>query len=189
MAALGYPNTPSAIPTHSKKSVFSSASARRPSTSSVSSPQGIGYSPGSNTTYTTTQPSPAGSGIPSFRTLRSLLPFGPNKNATPISTSASPNTSRSPFSGFGSVRRSVTKERERKMSLTSDAIPVIAIERSKDNPVPDDTAIRRSVSLSTLEKPLLKDPSFEGPSDPFHEGSHVLSGMSNFFPFDLRRMN
>ncbi|KIM37772.1 hypothetical protein M413DRAFT_30695 [Hebeloma cylindrosporum] len=176
MAALGSPNTPSSIPTHSKKSVFSSAaSARRPSTSSVSSPQGIGYSPGSNTTYTTTQP--AGSGIPSFRTLRSLLPFGPNKNATPISASVSPNTTttRSPFSGFGSVRRSMTKERERKMSLTNDATPVIAIERSKDNPFPDDTAIRRSASLSRLEKPLPKDPNFEGTSDPFREGTYSLS--------------
>ena len=70
----------------------------------------------------------------------------------------------------------MTKERERVMSLTNDATPVIAIERSTDDSVADDTAIRRSVSLSRLDKPLPKDPSFEGPSDPFREGSDLLSG-------------
>jgi len=121
--------------------------------------QGIGYSPSTP---------PASSGIPSFRSLRSLLPFGPNKNATPVSASVSPNpSSRSPFAAFGSVRRSMTKEGERKVSLSNDVItPVIAIERSNSHPFPDDTAIRRSVSLSTLEKPLPSEPTFQDSSTP-----------------------
>ncbi|KAF8957216.1 hypothetical protein BDZ97DRAFT_1924825 [Flammula alnicola] len=168
MATLLSPTTLSSTP-NPKKSVFSSgSSSRRQSTSSVnvtSSPQilqGIGYSPGSTGIYHTHTASPAGSGIPSFRTLRSLLPFGPSKNATPTSTSTSPNTSRSPFASFGSVRRSMTKERERKISLSNDAMPVISIGRSKDSPVADETAIRRSVSLSRLEKPLPRHPNFDG---------------------------
>ncbi|CAA7263974.1 unnamed protein product [Cyclocybe aegerita] len=174
MAALRSPSTPSNISSQSKKGVFSSSSSsRRSSTSSgaiVNSsphiPLGIGYSPGPINTPTT----PAGSGIPAFRTLRSLLPFGPGKNATPISTSASPNTSRSPFSNFGSVRRSMTRERERKSSLSNDAMsPVIAI-----GPVPDESAIRRSVSLPRLEKPLPSEPLFEDSPNAFQHGSSAL---------------
>ncbi|KAF8883902.1 hypothetical protein CPB84DRAFT_180434 [Gymnopilus junonius] len=172
-----------------KKGVFSSSSSRRPSTSSVSSggmqlPQGIGYSPGSSTTYYTTPSSPAGpgSGIPALRTLRSLLPFGPGSShskssnaaqtSSPSSTSASPNTSvvsRSPFSGFGSVRKSMAKDRERKSSLSNDALssPVIAIDKQGD-----DSGIRRSASLSNIEKPLPREPDFGGFSNtPFRQES------------------
>ncbi|KAF8812952.1 hypothetical protein BYT27DRAFT_7335330 [Phlegmacium glaucopus] len=161
--ASPHSNTPSSIP---KQGIFSTTtipgSSRRPSTSSITgySPQGIGYSP-------STPASPATSGIPSFRSLRSLLPFGPNKNATLVSVSVSPNpSSRSPFAGFGSVRRSMTKERERNVSLSIDAsVPVIAIERSNGDPFPDDTVIRRSVSLSTLDKPLPSEPTTPFESD------------------------
>ena len=114
--------------------------------------QGIGYSP-------STPASPASSGVPSFRSLRSFLPFGPNKNATSLSTSSPNNLSRSPFAGFGSVRRSMTQDREPKASLSNDT-PIIAIEKSNGDPIPDTTAvIRRSVSLSNLDKPLPSQPS------------------------------
>ncbi|KAF8153830.1 hypothetical protein B0H34DRAFT_860805 [Crassisporium funariophilum] len=174
-------NTPSS---QSRKSVFSSSnslipsSARRPSTSSVTGPstpslsQGIGFSPSPQST-----PTPAGSGIPSFRTLRSLLPFGPNKNATPVSASVSPSmsVSRSPFAGFGSVRRSITKDRERKTSLSNDALmPIIAIDRFREGPLADDTAIRRSASLSRLEKPLPDQP-FVGSPNPFRKDLSLAS--------------
>ena len=146
----------------SKQSIFTSG---RPSTSSLAgySPnnysQGIGYSPPTPT-------SPASSGIPSFRSLRSLLPFGSNKNATSTTTSITTTTSvstsspitRSPFGAFSSVRRSMTKDRERKVSLSIDP-PVIAIEKSNGDPFPDDApVIRRSVSLSKLDKPLPSEP-------------------------------
>ena len=146
----------------SKQSIFTSG---RPSTSSSLagySPnysQGIGYSP-------STPASPASSGIPSFRSLRSLLPFGSNKNATAAtatSVSTSPNT-RSPFGAFSSVRRSMTKDRERKVSLSND-VPVIAIEKSNGDLFLDDTVvIRRSVSLSKLDKPLPSEPTLKDPA-------------------------
>ncbi|PPQ68719.1 hypothetical protein CVT26_003625, partial [Gymnopilus dilepis] len=207
----GNSSTSSNLP--AKKGVFSSSSSRRPSTSTSAGtptssalqlPQGIGYSPGSATTYYTTPSSPAGSGIPALRTLRSLLPFGPgssssNKNASQTSSAhsspqtntpvASTSTSRSPFSPFGSVRKSMTmsrgsdRERERKTSLSNDAFAsahVIAIERQSE-----DTPIRRSASLSRiehstgvnvnldLEKPLPREP---GASSPLGRESSSGSG-------------
>jgi len=123
------------------------STSRRPSQSVTgSSIQGIGHSPGPFNTP------PASTGIPSFRTLRSLLPFGPSKNATPNSSFAvsSPNTSKSPFSGFGSARRSMQKDRERKGSLSNDVLrPIIAIERNAS----EEGTVRRSVSYSELEAP------------------------------------
>ncbi|KAJ3498396.1 hypothetical protein NMY22_g19606 [Coprinellus aureogranulatus] len=125
-------------------------------------------------------PTPAGSGsgsssssgIPSFRALRSLLPFGgggssnSNKNSSNASTSinggsqgqqAAPATSRPSF-GFGSVRRSMARDRERKASLGNEPFKaqVISIERSKsDSQVTEDGLnVRRSVSLSRLEDQL-----------------------------------
>ena len=122
--------------------------------SSPQIPQGIGYSPGPNTPN-----GAAGSGHPAFRTLRSLLLFGPNKDGN--QTKSSTSTPRSPFSSFGSVKKSVARERDRKMSLSEDALaPVIAIERP-DMQTGNDSAIRRSVSLSRLEKPLPREPSVQ----------------------------
>ncbi|PPQ83888.1 hypothetical protein CVT25_000632 [Psilocybe cyanescens] len=171
------PNTPSA---QSKKGVFASGNyARRASSSSGSlnssstTPQGIGYSPGTPT-YNTTPTSPAGSGIPAFRTLRSLLPFGPNKNATSSPSLSSPSTSRSPFANFGSVRRSMT--RERKSSLSNDAMtPVISIERSNGS-LADETTIRRSASLSLIEKPLPREPKFDNISGSYQEDGILSNG-------------
>ncbi|KAG5647802.1 hypothetical protein DXG03_007724 [Asterophora parasitica] len=102
-------------------------------------------------------------GIPGFRSLRSLLPFGPHKNATPVSSavSPSPQVSRSPFAHFGSVRRSMN--RERKASLDVDLPPVISI----GHPSSQETEVRRSVSCSTL---------------PPGQDEHVLERSSN--PFD-----
>ena len=173
----------------SKQSIFTSSG--RQSTSSLAgySPpvnysQGIGFSP-------STPASPASSGIPSFRSLRSLLPFGSNKNATSTSTtttsitpvSTSPNT-RSPFGAFSSVRRSMTKDRERKVSLSNDA-PVIAIENSNGDSYPDDTAvIRRSISFSKLEKPLPSEPNPKDPSST-SLGDNLLPSCKYIFIFHL----
>ncbi|ESK91559.1 hypothetical protein Moror_2554 [Moniliophthora roreri MCA 2997] len=113
-----------------------------------------------------------------FRALRSLLPFAPNKNATPVSPSATlpfqhigqnsggGTAIKSPFASFGTVRRSMNLtrekekgkgrdvERERKMSLSS-ALPVISIEHPSMT-MEVATPIRKSMSLTTLEreKPL-----------------------------------
>jgi hypothetical protein len=77
----------------------------------------------------------------------------------------------------------MTKERERGMSLTDVATPVIAIERLKDDPVAEDTAVRRSVSLPRLEKPLPMNPSSEGSSNSFLAKSNLPSGMFLSFIF------
>ena len=69
------------------------------------------------------------SSIPSFRSLRNLLPFGPNKNANP--TTPSPSTPKPSF--VGSLRRSITHERKPSASFIppddSERFPVIAIAR------------------------------------------------------------
>jgi len=119
-----WPHNGPRIPLHQyQRSPFSSAqsliphSARRPSTTSITSnhnpisSQGIGASP------TIPPTTPAGSGIPAFRYLCSLLPFGPSRNTTPNSSAASPNMSHSPFAGFGSMRHSKTKKHEWKTSF------------------------------------------------------------------------
>jgi hypothetical protein len=109
----------------------------------------VASSPGPLTT-------PAGSGIPSFRALRSLLPFGGNKNAPQQQAFTAPSTpavSKSSFS-FATVRRSMVKDRERKMSLGDETFKpqVISIGRSKsDSQTGEDGNIRRSVSLSRLD--------------------------------------
>ncbi|KAF5325972.1 hypothetical protein D9611_000509 [Ephemerocybe angulata] len=174
MAPPHSPHTPSAstsIPTPlQKRSVFGISSSRRPSLSS--STQGAnGGNPSLAVAASPQQPTtPAGPGIPSFRALRSLLPFGPssNKNAPQPSSFASPSTPASGKShfGFGSVRRSMTKDRERKMSLNEARITqVLAIERSKSDSQVEDTNIRRSVSLSQLDEPLSGRPLDYGSSD------------------------
>ncbi|KAF9566056.1 hypothetical protein CPC08DRAFT_814965 [Agrocybe pediades] len=150
------PNTSTSTLPQQTKGFFASASgSRRQSIGSASGgsspqiPQGIGYSPAPSTPN-----GPAGSGLPAFRTLRSLLQFGPQKDGHQNKSSTS--SPRSPFSSFGSVRKSIAKQRERKASLSEDALaPVMAIERSEGSELP----IRRSVSLSRLEKPLPREPS------------------------------
>ncbi|KAL0953012.1 hypothetical protein HGRIS_007216 [Hohenbuehelia grisea] len=115
-------------------------------------------------------------GLPSFsKSIRSLLPFGPGKSTTAVSYSSpnisspnvtsaglhTPNTSRTPF--FGSVRLSLSKERDNKgkgkeVDRTShdDALDdVIAIGPEPDLPqeeVDPEPIIRRSVSYPRLER-------------------------------------
>ncbi|KAH8827902.1 hypothetical protein DL96DRAFT_1600806 [Flagelloscypha sp. PMI_526] len=62
----------------------------------------IGHSPKSNPVP---PHSPGSSSIPTLKTLRSLLPFGPSKS------NASPPSSKSRFSAFDGVRRSIQRER------------------------------------------------------------------------------
>jgi len=72
---------------------------------------------------------PSGSSGSGFR-LRSLLPFGPNKNPTPISPTVSPSgPSNASFGGLGNVRKSMTLQRERKLSGSGSG----SVER-KDSP-------------------------------------------------------
>ncbi|THU80628.1 hypothetical protein K435DRAFT_845039 [Dendrothele bispora CBS 962.96] len=94
---------------------------------------GIGASPSSSTSPSarsnkaggsTISPSSGsgGSGGTGFK-LRSLLPFGPNKSPTPISPNVSPSEpSNGSFGGFGSVRRSMTLQRERKLSGSGSGV-------------------------------------------------------------------
>jgi len=50
-------------------------------------------------------------------------------------------------------------EHERKVLLSNHVVvPVISIERSNDGPFPDDMTIKRSISLSALDKPLPSEP-------------------------------
>lgn len=111
-------------------------------------------------------------GIPSFRSIRSLLPFGPNKHATTVSASVSPagsngSSSRSPFPLFGSARRSMTRERQASLSSLS---PVIAIEKPRE----EEPQIRRSFSLTALEKPLPDEPHlFSVSGDDFDESTEA----------------
>ncbi|KAJ6627220.1 hypothetical protein B0H10DRAFT_1996115 [Mycena sp. CBHHK59/15] len=132
MAAQRSPHTPSSsIPTRTSKPISLLPTPRRPSLSSPA--------PSSPNT-----PAP----VSGFRALRSLLPFGPNKHATPISPSVSQHPNNSRFASFSSVRKSIT--RERNASFSSSALPVMVIDRStKDS---GDYPIRKSISLYE-EKP------------------------------------
>ncbi|KAF8623311.1 hypothetical protein AX17_007453 [Amanita inopinata Kibby_2008] len=112
-------------------------------------------------------PTPANTGNSphtTFRSLRSLLPFGPSKNANTSqssnSTSPQGNTSRNAFSGFGSVRRSLTRERERKTSLTN-LLPVIAIDRLSIDQSLEDGSVRRTASFSNIESQSSASPSLK----------------------------
>ncbi|KAJ7139833.1 hypothetical protein C8R44DRAFT_765542 [Mycena epipterygia] len=122
MAAQRSPHTPSSIPTRTSKG--SIPTARRPS-------------------FSTPGPS-SPTGVSSFRALRSLLPFGPNKHPTPLSPSASPNHNGSRFASFSAVRKSIT--RDRNASLSASDLPVMVIDQASA----DDTAdipLRKSISL------------------------------------------
>ncbi|KAF9270475.1 hypothetical protein L218DRAFT_1071902 [Marasmius fiardii PR-910] len=111
-----------------------------------------------------------GGSRPTLKSLRSLLTFAPNKQTTPAS-SASPNagtpsgSTKSPFSNFGSVRRSMNlsrekgkvQERERKLSWSS-AMPVIAIDHPSSTSIEvTPTPVRKSLSLSTFDKSTEED--------------------------------
>lgn len=163
---------PSSIPQHAKRNAFSSgslipSSMRKPPTASIQSqppptPSNLGsvsafpITPASNPPSTPT-PSHPGTSIPSFRGLRSLLPFGPGKQNQTSSTQSSstsvptspvvPSSNpapKTPFSGFGSMRRSINRDRQpdtspgeetRRVSFSSvnnkdtSTAPIIAIDR------------------------------------------------------------
>ncbi|RDB18214.1 hypothetical protein Hypma_000455 [Hypsizygus marmoreus] len=158
------------------RSAFPSSipSARRTSTSAIpitsSSP---------NTSTAASSPH-APTSIPSFRALRSLLPFRPHKPTTPISSTVAPTphvASRSPFAHFGTVRRSM--QRERMASLSLHISPVISIDRSTERLQSEEEPplIRRSVSCSKLDKPLPGKPGErvgEGDSNEFHDGDDTV---------------
>ncbi|KAG6889750.1 hypothetical protein C0992_004268 [Termitomyces sp. T32_za158] len=105
-------------------------------------------------------------GIPAFRSLRSLLPFGPSKHATPASpaVSSTPSGSKNPFYSFGSVRRSMQKEG--KASQDVELPPVISIDQVTRDEL-EGSAVRRSVSCSILQ-PI--DGTNGGPSNTFQDG-------------------
>ncbi|KAF8631504.1 hypothetical protein AX15_002368 [Amanita polypyramis BW_CC] len=157
----------------------------------------ISYSP-SLTASVAASPTPAittSSPHTTFRSLRSLLPFGPNKNAntSQSSSSSSPqaNASRNAFSGFGSVRKSLTRERERKTSLTN-LLPVISIDRPPADQSFEDGHIRRASSFSNIESPTsLADPDRQLPNEfgtlgrhSISEAAPVLRSISPCPPFD-----
>ncbi|KAG6813887.1 hypothetical protein H0H92_006294 [Tricholoma furcatifolium] len=129
------------------KRVFSTSipSVRRASTSAVPAtppppqPQHVTSKIPHNTSTPT--------GIPAFRSLRSLLPFGPSKHAASLSPAPPPNVSKSPFAHFGSVRR--TNNKDRKASLDAE-LPIISIDRMAKDEL-EESVFRRSISCSGLE--------------------------------------
>ena len=87
-----------------------------------------------------------------FRSLRSFLQFGPSKNANSSQSSAQATPSKHAFSGFATMRRSLTRERERNSSLTN-LLPIISIDRSQANQPFGEGYTRRAASFSTIEVP------------------------------------
>ncbi|KAG6860883.1 hypothetical protein C0995_006438 [Termitomyces sp. Mi166 len=157
-------NTPSR-----PKRAFPSAlrSARRASTGTAPSAQTVP----SLAIKTPTKPSASTSaGIPAFRSLRSLLPFGPSKHATPASPAVppTPNASKNSFYPFGSVRRSM--QREDKASLDHELPPVISIDRVTRDELEGST-VRKSVSCSKLES---MEGIQEGTLNPFQDDGNTI---------------
>ncbi|KAF8213374.1 hypothetical protein K438DRAFT_1803869 [Mycena galopus ATCC 62051] len=138
MATQRSPHTPSAIPTRTSKSVsLLPTPARRPSFSTPG--------PSSPTTP---------SGVSGFRALRSLLPFGPNRHATPLTPSvSSSNSNGSRFASFSGVRKSVQRDRNASLSLSSSNLPVMLIDRAAsvderrvpENPLEEDSRVVSTV--------------------------------------------
>ena len=88
-----------------------------------------------------------------FRSLRSFLQFGPSKNANSSqSSSAQATSSKHAFSGFATMRRSLTRERERNASLTN-LLPIISIDRPQANQPFGEGYTRRAASFSNIEAP------------------------------------
>ncbi|KAI0061328.1 hypothetical protein BV25DRAFT_1826817 [Artomyces pyxidatus] len=123
-------------------------------------------SPGSFSTPPSSGSSPHGTGLPSLRSLRSLLPFSSGKS---VGGGASPSSFPSSF-GFGAARRSMTAERKASGSYLraqeEDDSPVIAIQASSEQRAPEGSPVA-SGSESPSEK--------EGSSLP-------MSGRSVVFP-------
>ncbi|XP_006464174.1 hypothetical protein AGABI2DRAFT_120951 [Agaricus bisporus var. bisporus H97] len=167
-SANGTGSTNLPVPTSTAHSTSGVAVAASPNTSDHHYTNGTdnpttNYTNASNST-TQLSGTSAGSGIPSLRSLRSLLPFGnafKQHQPPPQPAHEHSTPSKGPFSGFGSMRKSMNlsrdkdKEtrRERKMSLASD-LPFIAIERKPLESADDvDGPLRRSISLPGMETP------------------------------------
>ncbi|KAJ7630656.1 hypothetical protein FB45DRAFT_1058624 [Roridomyces roridus] len=112
------PHTPSSIPTRTSKNLLPAT--RRPS-------------------FSTPGPSPTVTGVSGgFRTLRSLLPFGPKSSASP--GLASPTSGVPRFASFSSGRKS----RERNASLSTADLPVMVIDQANNSA---ELPVRKSISL------------------------------------------
>ncbi|KAF7310659.1 DUF2012 domain-containing protein [Mycena chlorophos] len=75
-----------------------------------------------------------------FRALRSLLPFGPSKQTTPLSSPSATANNSSRFASFSMTRRSI--QRERSFSASHPGLPVMVIDATAE-----EIPLRKSVSL------------------------------------------
>ncbi|TFY54947.1 hypothetical protein EVG20_g9501, partial [Dentipellis fragilis] len=119
-------------------------------------------------------------GLSSFRSLKSFLPFVSSKQPP---SGGTPTGLKSPFSGFGSVRRSITGERKMSGSYVTVEpvrdVPVILIDHSPvskagSSPSSSDTDYGPPVVTYTPDPPLSTELSTIIESD--------LSGLSKHFP-------
>ncbi|KAF7319921.1 DUF2012 domain-containing protein [Mycena kentingensis (nom. inval.)] len=94
--------------------------------------------------------SPTNTSSSGFRALRSLLPFGPNKHAPPVSPSASAlsNSNGSRFASFSVVRKSMQRDRSFSASASATDLPVMVIDQTSSE---ENMPARKSISLH--EKP------------------------------------
>ncbi|KAF9236542.1 hypothetical protein BU15DRAFT_49843 [Melanogaster broomeanus] len=142
----------------------------RPSRSSVSNPSPVSQAPLASqhgrTSESSTQanlaftsitlgpppPRTPVSSIPSFRSIRNLLPFGPGKMTNPSVTSPA-NIQKPSFVNFGSMRR-VTNDRKNSATYDrpddSESSPIIAIARSSETFEEEMMARKRSRDLVRL---------------------------------------
>ncbi|KAJ7169590.1 hypothetical protein C8R46DRAFT_202513 [Mycena filopes] len=158
MAAQRSPHTPSSFPARtstSKPSLLPTP--RRPS-------------------FSTPAPGPSSpTGVSGFRALRSLLPFGPNKHSTSLSSNSAvspPSSSR--FTSFSAVRKSIQRDRNASFSVTD--LPVLVIDQAAADASPE-LPLRKSISLH--EKSTLFQP-------PLHEVAPALPTSNTFRRTQLR---
>jgi hypothetical protein len=146
-------NIPIAAPRPTRRVSFTQmnlgSSSRIPSLGALA----VQGSPVPNSTTTSTTGSQSGSS--SFRSLRSLLPFGPGKQQSAPASSI-PSAPRNSFSNFGSIRRSMTGERKNSVSN------VVAEG-------PENTPVMAIGGCFDAAKGLNSDGESQSPSsDPFH---------------------
>ncbi|KAJ7225806.1 hypothetical protein GGX14DRAFT_641147 [Mycena pura] len=116
--------------------------------------------------FTTPGPSSPNTSAPSgFRSLRSLLPFGPNKHASPLTPSAAPPVNGSRFASFSVVRRSINRDRipSSSSSLSVSDLPVMVIDQTSAVDDSADILVRKSTPLYEFEK---SQPSSRPPTPP-----------------------
>lgn len=145
----GHSSIPTSTSHHSRSSISSGlpvsqvAFGLQPRRTSESSSQASSAS-----TSAALGPQTPQSSIPSFRSLRNLLPFGSGKNSS-LNT-PSPNTPKPPF--VGSLRRSINHERKTSVVLASpddsEKFPVISIAPASQNFEEEMMARKRSRDLA-----------------------------------------